>query len=118
MACTWSSLAPSGGLGTDHPTTLQSVGRPEKAAAVCTMTHRLDTNLIAFELNIAFVVQTRVTRDLIRSNPNHVCARATQVVSCGFRNTNIRFNEECIHERHGKVTILLVMKATIDVRNN
>ena len=33
-ACTWSSLAPSGRLGTLHPATVQSVGRLETAPLV------------------------------------------------------------------------------------
>ena len=42
MACTWTNLAPAGGLGTGHPATVQSVGR--LAAAVCTHAQRPSTN--------------------------------------------------------------------------
>lgn len=56
IACTWSNLGPSGGLGTLHPTTLQSAGRLETTSLAHTSTNTPKINLWAEDIARLFLL--------------------------------------------------------------
>ena len=59
IACTWSSFNPSGGLGTLHPATVQSVGRLGAASLAPTSTNTPRINWRAEDIATTLVLLTK-----------------------------------------------------------